>query len=107
MNHLFCHGCGNKLSYSLAKPNFCGKCGQKLGMSATANIDSEKSAVLEQDETDVSSVPHIDDFQIEYDMEQASVTLGSLLGAQVAPDYKKRRRSLSVDEFIDEKKKER
>ena len=107
MNHLFCHSCGSKLSYNLAKPNFCGKCGQSLNGSATANVADEKSAVLSQDETDASSVPHIDYFQIEYDIEQTSMTLGSLLGEQTAPDQKKRRGSLSVNEFIDEKKKER
>ena len=107
MNHLFCHGCGSKLSYSLAKPNFCGKCGQSLNASATASVADEKSVVISQDETDASSVPHIDDFQIEYDTEQAAVTLGSLVGEQTAPDQKKRRGSLSVNEFIDEKKKER
>ena len=112
MSHLFCHSCGGKLSYSHAKPNFCGKCGQQLNMSVTANIAGEastveKSVVLSEDETDATSVPHVADFQVEYSAEQSPVTLGSLIGEQAAPDYKKRRRSLSVDEFIDEKKKER
>ena len=112
MNHLFCHSCGGKLSYSLAKPNFCGKCGQQLNMSAAANVVKEastveKAVILSEDETDVLSVPHITDFQVEYSAEQSSVTLGSLIGEQTPSDHKKRRRSLSVDEFIDEKKKER
>ena len=111
MSHLFCHSCGSKLSYSHAKPNFCGKCGQQLNMSATANIAGaestvEKSVVISQDETDAESVPHVGDFQVEYSTEKKSVTLGSLLGEQGSPDYEKRRRTLSVDEFIDEKKKE-
>ena len=111
MSHLFCHSCGSKLSYSHAKPNFCGKCGQQLNMSATANIAGarstvEKSVVISQDETDAESVPHVGDFQVEYSTEKKSVTLGSLLGEQRSPDNEKRRRTLSVDEFIDEKKKE-
>ncbi|GAF77651.1 unnamed protein product, partial [marine sediment metagenome] len=74
---------------------------------ATASVADEKSVVISQDETDASSVPHIDNFQIEYDIGQTSVTLGSLLGEQPSPDHKKSERSLSVNEFIDEKKKER
>ena len=112
MSHVFCHSCGGKLSYSHAKPNFCGKCGQQLNMSVTANIAGEastveKSVIISQDETDASVVPHVGDFQIDYTMEQTSVTLGSLIGEPSAPNNKKRKGSLSVDEFIDEKKKER
>ena len=112
MNHLFCHSCGGKLSYNLAKPNFCGKCGQQLNMSAAANVVKEastveKSAILSEDETDATSVPHIANFQVEYSAGQSPVTLGSLIGEQSGLDHKKKRRSLSVDEFIDEKKKER
>ena len=112
MSHLFCHSCGGKLSYSHAKPNFCGKCGQQLNMSATANIAGEastveKSVMLSEDETDATSVPHIADFQVEYSTEQRSVTLGSLIGEQAPLDSKKSKRALSVNEFIDEKKKER
>jgi hypothetical protein len=112
MNHLFCHSCGGKLSYNLAKPNFCGKCGQQLNMSVATNVVKEastvgKSAILSEDETDAISVPHIANFQVEYSVEQNPVTLGSLIGERTSPDHKKRGRSLSVDEFIDEKKKER
>ena len=113
MSHLFCHSCGSKLSYSHAKPNFCGKCGQQLNMSATANVAGqnstiEKSVIISQDETDAESVPHVENFQIGYSIDQNPVTLGSLLGtAENTPDTHKKRKSLSVDEFIDEKKKER
>ena len=113
MSHLFCHSCGAKISYSHAKPNFCGKCGQQLNVSATANVAGanstiQKSVVISQDETDAESVPHIENFQIDYETENKSVTLGSLMGtAEDTPDTHKKRKSLSVDEFIDEKKKER
>ena len=112
MSHIFCHSCGGKLSYSHAKPNFCGKCGQQLNMSVTTNVAAEastveKSVMLSDDETDATSVPHVDDFQVEYSAEQRSVTLGSLIGEQTPPDYAKSKRALSVNEFIDEKKKER
>jgi len=112
MSHIFCHSCGGKLSYSHAKPNFCGKCGQQLNMSATTNIAAaastvEKSVVVSENETDATSVPHISDFQVEYSAGQRSVTLGSLIGEQTPPDHQKSKRALSVNEFIDEKKKER
>ena len=112
MSHIFCHSCGGKLSYSHAKPNFCGKCGQQLNMSATTNIAAaastvEKSVVISENETDATSVPHIADFQVEYSTEQNPVTLGSLIGEQAPSDYKKSKRARSINEFIDEKKKER
>ena len=112
MSHIFCHSCGGKLSYSHAKPNFCGKCGQQLNMSVTTNVAAEastveKSVMLSEDETDATSVPHIADFQVEYSTEQRSVTLGSLIGEQAPSDYEKSKRALSINEFIDEKKKER
>ena len=112
MSHLFCHSCGGKLSYSHAKPNFCGKCGQQLNTSVTTSAAGgastvEKSAILSEDETDATSVPHVADFQVEYSVEQTPVTLGSLIGEQTPPDYAKSKRALSVNEFIDEKKKER
>ena len=108
MSHLFCHSCGGKLSYSHAKPNFCGKCGQQLNMSAATEASTvEKSAILSEDETDATSVPHVANFQVEYNSEHTPVTLGSLIGEQTPPDYTKGKRALSVNEFIDEKKKER
>lgn len=108
MSHLFCHSCGGKLSYSHAKPNFCGKCGQQLNMSAATEVATvEKSAILSEDETDATSVPHVANFQVEYNSEHTPVTLGSLIGEQTPPDYTKSKRALSVNEFIDEKKKER
>ena len=85
MAHLFCHSCGNKLEYAHAKPNFCGKCGQQLNASVSTNTAAElptleKSVVLSSDETDAQSVPHISNFQVEYDIEQTTTTLGSLIG---------------------------
>ena len=93
MAHLFCHSCGNKLEYAHAKPNFCGKCGQQLNASISTNTAAElptleKSVVLE------------------YDIETTNTTLGSLIG-ESAPSPKERNKTLSVNEFIDEKKKQR
>ena len=47
MSHLFCQSCGTKISYAHAKPNFCGKCGQQLNSTVTANT-SENLPILEE-----------------------------------------------------------
>ena len=111
MAHLFCHSCGTKIEYAHAKPNFCGKCGQQLKASVSTNTAAElpaleKSVVVSSDETDAQSVPHISNFQVEYDIEQTTTTLGSLIG-ESEPSPKEKGRTLSVNEFIDEKKKQR
>jgi|TARA_Y100000401_G_C8307627_1_gene217878 predicted amidophosphoribosyltransferase len=110
MAHLFCHSCGNKLEYAHAKPNFCGKCGQQLNASVSTNTAAElptleKSVVLSSDETDAQSVPHISNFQVEYDLEKTTTTLGSLIG-ESPPAQREVKKTRSVNEFIDEKKKE-
>ena len=111
MSHLFCHSCGNKLEFANAKPNFCGKCGQQLAVTHATNTNTavgqpvlKESVELKGGETDASSVPHIDKIQVEYVAEgHNTFTVGSLVGDNSPPDYKKRREPKSVDEFIDEK----
>ena len=110
MAHLFCHSCGNKIEYAHAKPNFCGKCGQQLNASVSTNTAAElptleKSVVLSSDETDAQSVPQISNFQVEYDLEKTTTTLGSLIG-ESPPAQREVKKTRSVNEFIDEKKKE-
>ena len=111
MSHFFCHSCGNKISYGHAKPNFCPKCGQQLNASVSSNVGGntraiEESVVISENETDAQSAPQITSFQVEIESEDKSVTLGSLIGEEAAPT-RKRSPSRSIDEFIDEKKKER
>tara|TARA_R100001443_G_C3359602_1_gene178769 strand:+ start:1116 stop:1451 length:336 start_codon:yes stop_codon:yes gene_type:complete len=111
MAHLFCHSCGTKIEYAHAKPNFCGKCGQQLNASVSTNTAAElpaleKSVVVSSDETDAQSVPHVSNFQVEYDIEHTTTTLGSLIG-ESEPSPKEKSKTLSVNEFIDEKKKQR
>ena len=112
MSHFFCHSCGNKISYGHAKPNFCPKCGQQLNASVSSNVGGntraiEESVVISENETDAQSVPQITSFQVEIESEDKSVTLGSLIGEESPPERKQRKSSRSVNEFIDEKKKER
>jgi hypothetical protein len=113
MSHFFCHSCGAKLSYVHAKPNFCGKCGEQIATTVSANTAEglpplQESVVISKDETDATSVPSITNFEVEYENgENKTMTLGSLMGKATAPDSAKTRRGAqSIGEFIDEKKKE-
>ena len=112
MSHLFCHSCGNKMSYGHAKPNFCNKCGQQLNKSVSVNTAGaestvEKSVVLSDNETDAESVPNISRLQVEIQHDNNTTTIGSLISEENAENKETLKRSRSIDEFIDEKKKER
>ena len=112
MNHLYCHSCGYKMTYSHAKPNFCTKCGQQLNKSVSVNTAGaestmQKSVVLSDNETDAESVPEISSLQVEIQNEKNITTFGSLVGEGQSEKRDTKNRSRSIDEFIDEKKKER
>lgn len=112
MNHIFCSSCGNKIQYSLAKPNFCTKCGTGLGTIAVAkNTTPSKAHIqeeyddLEEDETGIDSIPNIRKLALEIEPEAGnhSFTFGSLFGDSTKAYNGGRRRS--IDDFIDEKKR--
>jgi hypothetical protein len=112
MNHIFCSSCGNKIQYSLAKPNFCTKCGTGLGTIAVArNTTSSKANIqeeyddLEEDETGVDFVPNIRKLAVDIEPDGAnhSFTFGSLFGDSTKGYNGGRRKS--IDDFIDEKKR--
>ena len=112
MSHLFCHSCGHKMTYSHAKPNFCTKCGQQLNKSVSVNTAGaestvQKSGVLSDNETEAESVPEISSLQVEIQNEKNITTFGSLVGEEQSEKRERSNRSRSIDEFIDEKKKER
>mgnify|MGYP003135228173 CR=1 FL=1 len=107
MAHLFCHSCGTKIEYANAQPNFCVKCGQALNSTASVKQPNAPvaSEAISDDETDAESIPSISNIQVEYEAHgNNTFTLGSLAGKETPPDYRPRKRSRSVDEFIDEKK---
>mgnify|MGYP003114940091 FL=1 len=112
MSHLFCHSCGYKMTYGHAKPNFCTKCGQQLNKSVSVNTAGaestvQKSVVLSDNETDAESVPEISSLQVEIQNEKNITTFGSLVGEEQSKKRERSNRSRSINEFIDEKKKER
>ena len=83
----FCTDCGKKVEYKFSPPKFCADCGSPMGI-ANANEAtpprrvSRKIEVLNDNETDADSVPHISKLEYELDDFGASVqqTLGSLAG---------------------------
>ena len=108
MNHLFCHTCGTKLEYGHAKPNFCIKCGTQLGntpvTTAQGAVAPPQSKRLQEDETNVEHVPHIERFQVETEASaHQTFTLGSLAGENTPPDFTPARRSRSLDDLADER----
>tara|TARA_R100000234_G_scaffold97239_1_gene65591 strand:+ start:29 stop:379 length:351 start_codon:yes stop_codon:yes gene_type:complete len=115
MAHLFCHSCGAKLTYLNAKPNFCEKCGEQLNSLASTTSSNtsaglpvlEKSVVISQDETDAQCVPTISNLQVEVQASDKSpMTFGSLIGESTESDRPRTKKARSINEFIDEKKKE-
>ena len=107
MAHLFCHSCGTKIEYAHAQPNFCVKCGQALNSTASVKKPDAPvaSEAISDDETNAENIPSISNIQIEYEAHgNNTFTLGSLAGKDTPPDYRPRKGSRSVNEFIDEKK---
>jgi len=112
MNHIFCSSCGSKIQYSLAKPNFCTKCGSGLGSISVAKKPANSRSIaeesydedLDEDENNIDSIPNIKKLavDIEPDGGNHSFTFGSLFGDSTRAYSGGRRRS--VDDFIDEKK---
>tara|TARA_R100000900_G_scaffold65841_1_gene52406 strand:+ start:991 stop:1293 length:303 start_codon:yes stop_codon:yes gene_type:complete len=100
------------MTYGHAKPNFCTKCGQQLNKSVSVNTAGaestvQKSVVLSDNETDAESVPEISSLQVEIQNEKNITTFGSLVGEEQSEKGERSTRSRSINEFIDEKKKER
>jgi len=100
------------MTYGHAKPNFCTKCGQQLNKSVSVNTAGaestvQKSVVLSDNETDAESVPEISSLQVEIQNEKNITTFGSLVGEEQSEKRERSNRSRSINEFIDEKKKQR
>jgi|TARA_R110002110_G_scaffold294086_1_gene508050 hypothetical protein len=107
MAHLFCNNCGTKLEYAHAQPNFCVKCGQALNSNATAEASASpvESKAISDDETDAQHIPSLASIQVEIEADgHNTFTLGSLAGKGTPADYRPRKGSTSVNEFVDEKR---
>lgn len=104
----FCTNCGNKMTYSVSPPNFCGKCGTKLNATASAktaapsnrgedDFDDEDS----EEFSNVSEIPSISSlaYEIENDSGNRSYQLGELFGQPKT--FSRRNRPMSLDELKD------
>jgi len=113
MNHMFCTECGHKMGYSLAKPNFCSKCGAGTGSVAKSSLSKPKLAKpsfldedLSDDETSIDCLPDID--KLSYDVEHYDeniFTLGSLAGKEDKKPSVRNRGSKNLEDFINDKRR--
>ena len=108
MNHIFCFGCGHKMSYNHSAPNFCVKCGadQRSGSSrasstqqASVQVEEAVEESLAEDETNIASVPKLRKLDVETEVFGGSVTLGQIAGEGTPPSYKGAKRH-DLDDFI-------
>lgn len=97
MNHIFCFGCGHKMSYNLAAPNFCVKCGadQKSGASRASSSQQPSAKAqkpieesLAEYETDITSVPQLRKLDVETENFGGPITIGQMAGQNTPPIHK-------------------
>jgi len=117
---MFCTECGHKMGYSLAKPNFCSKCGAGTGSVAKSSLSKPKKSLLgrrsqsdfieeeslAEDETSIDYVPDIS--RLDCDIEQYDeniFTLGSLAGKEDRKPRVRNRGSKNLEDFINDKRK--
>lgn len=95
----FCPNCGTKHEYQHAAPNFCSSCGNSLkSLSEAKSIEPED---LDEDESNVDHVPHLDKLQIEIaPANNMGQTLGDLLGTPTRPDKSTRGNRHDIDEKV-------
>ena len=108
MNHIYCIDCGTKMTYSLAKPNFCSKCGSGTG-AVTKKVASVQNVQLDvdlaDDETSIDEVPDIENLSVDIEHYDDNVfTFGSLVGEEPRSNRVRNRGSRSLEDFIDDKK---
>lgn len=89
---MFCFSCGHKLEYNRTPPNFCVKCGSKVGnASVTKEVEPEIEESLAEDETSVDQVPKLRGLQVETENYGGSFTLGQMAGKGTPPSYDAKR----------------
>ena len=80
MSFMYCQSCGNKIEYSLQKPNFCPKCGTSLSVSSRQITNNPAPAPQEEVQGSLH-VPKITklDFEIT-NKPRNDETFGSIIG---------------------------
>jgi hypothetical protein len=103
----FCTNCGNKMTYTVSPPNFCGKCGNPLNASASKKVASrqrEEQDFEEEGSEEFSSSNEVPSLQsLAYDIEEESgnrsYQLGELFGQPKT--FSRRNRPMSLDQLKD------
>ena len=67
MQSIYCTECGSKNVYSGSKPKFCSSCGHPINNSIAPKKGIKKnfSSKLQEDETDIDSVPNLNSLAYE------------------------------------------
>lgn len=116
MSVIFCSECGKKHEYNFAKPNFCSGCGSALGATMpspkklpTKQTRASRAQMDDHDDegsSDYDEVPEL--AELEVDVESSTdyntFTLGSVFGQGGAPPSRSRRKSVTLDDFKNNKK---
>jgi hypothetical protein len=104
----FCTDCGNKMSYTLSPPNFCGKCGTKLNSFAAANTVPKRGSQRQEEDEDSDSdefsnsdeIPSLSSLAYEIEGDSSgnkSYQLGELFGQPRV--FSRKNRPMSLDEL--------
>ncbi len=72
MSKIFCHTCGNKIEFTLSKPNFCFKCGESLNPLKKL-VTSKVKAQVTDDEDDEEDEQD-EEFE-DYDFQNVKINL--------------------------------
>lgn len=97
---MFCISCGNKLEYNRTPPNFCMKCGSKVGStSVTKEVEPEIKESLAEDETNINQVPKLRGLQVETENYGGSLTLGQMAGKGTPPSYDARKNGSKLSDL--------
>jgi len=108
----FCIQCGNKMTYTVSPPNFCGKCGTSLNGSVAKKISAPNKARddFEEDEdseefSNSDELPSISSlaYEIENDSTNRSYQLGELFGQPKT--FSRKRSPMSLAELKDKNAK--
>lgn len=108
----FCTQCGNKMTYTVSPPNFCGKCGTLLNGSVAKKISAPNKTRddFEDDEeseefSNSDELPSISSlaYEIENDSGNRNYQLGELFGQPKI--FSRKRSPMSLAELKDKNAK--
>ena len=113
----YCYQCGQGMDYVGASPNFCMRCGVKIGdLHATLQEDAIEDPIEEikakiDQEKPLETIPDITALEVEVEIPSNSITLGEIAGtipsSQNKDDFKTLgRKKVSKKKFLENFQKE-